>query len=223
MSGFAVCTLAVLGVIGVMVVRLDRMPVTTTEAPAALSRTHFAPQTLADTTAGLSYDLLSSPWREGCPKALSTREFSWTGGESAVAGSVQASGSKSTWYGDACSGLLPQQFSHESLDAAATGLADAIDPAFYGALRHQRTVQRSTSTLVGGHKAWLVEFVVRYPGQHLAWSSELGAVVVVSDAGKQGAGKQGAGKHGQVAAMFYVSVPSNLGTAKVGALLSSLR
>jgi hypothetical protein len=224
MSGFAVCTLAVLGVIGAMVVRLDRMHVTTTEKPAALSRTHFAPQTLADTTAGLSYDLLSSPWREGCPKALSTREFSWTAGEGAVAGSVntgsvnkssvnKSSGAKTDWYGNACSGLLPRQFSHQSLDTAATGLADAIDPAFYGALRHERTVQRSTSTRVGGHEAWLVEFVVRYPGQHLAWSSELGAVVVVSNTGQ----------NGRAPSMFYVSVPSNLGTAKVGALLSSLR
>jgi hypothetical protein len=31
------------------------------------------------------------------------------------------------------------------------------------------------------------------------------------------------GKNGRAPAMFYVSVPGNLGTAKVGALLSSLR
>jgi hypothetical protein len=213
MSGFAVCTLAVLGVIAVMILRLDKLPTTTTETPAALSRTHFAGQVLTDTSAGLSYGLLSSPWRKGCPKGLSTPEFSWTAGEGAAAGNVQANGVKTAWYGNACSGLLPRQFRNESLDKAATGLASAIDPAFYGALRHERTVQRSAATRVGGRQAWLVEFAVRYPGQHLPWSSELGAVVVVSNAGK----------NGREPAMFYVSVPSNLGTAKVGALLSSLR
>jgi hypothetical protein len=42
-------------------------------------------------------------------------------------------------------------------------------------------------------------------GQHLAWSSELAGVVVTGNA------------------VFYVSVPDNLGTRTVATLLSSLR
>jgi hypothetical protein len=47
--------------------------------------------------------------------------------------------------------------------------------------------------------------------QGLAWSSEAGAVVVAD----RGAGRP--------PAIFYVSVPSNLGTSAVSTLISSLR
>ena len=68
--------------------------------------------------------------------------------------------------------------------------------------------------LVGGHQAWLVTFLVTYPdaaSEGLAWTSEAGAVVLV-DRGP-----------GRTPAMFYVSVPDNLGTSDVATLVSSLQ
>ena len=67
---------------------------------------------------------------------------------------------------------------------------------------------------VSGHPAWMVTFLMTYPdaaSEGLAWTSEAGAVVVVD---------RGAG---QAPAVFYASVPSNLGTSDVAALVSSLR
>jgi hypothetical protein len=68
--------------------------------------------------------------------------------------------------------------------------------------------------LVSGHQAWIVTFLMAYPdaaSEGLAWTSEAGAVVVV-DRGT-----------GQAPALFYASVPSNLGTSDVATLVSSLQ
>jgi hypothetical protein len=93
-------------------------------------------------------------------------------------------------------------------------MPDAMDPAYHTGLQHYRTVQDSSAMLVSGHQAWEVTFQMTYPdavGQGLAFSSEAGAVVVVD---------RGAG---QVPAVFYASVPSNLGTSDVRTLVGSLR
>src|SRR5271154_2997673 len=59
---------------------------------------------VTDGSSGLSYQLLSSPWRPGCPATLNTPVFSWSTGENAVAGQVVIDGSTIDWHGDACSG-----------------------------------------------------------------------------------------------------------------------
>jgi hypothetical protein len=67
---------------------------------------------------------------------------------------------------------------------------------------------------VSEHQAWMVKFLMSYPdaaGEGLNWSTELGAVVVVD---------RGAG---DAPAVFYVSMPANLGTANVTVLINSLR
>ena len=64
----------------------------------------------ADSASGLSYALLSAPWRQGCPGILDTAMFSWTAGENAVAGRVNISGTVIDWHGNACSGRLQQAF-----------------------------------------------------------------------------------------------------------------
>ncbi len=94
------------------------------------------------------------------------------------------------------------------------GVADAVDPAYYSGLQHDRTIESSSSMLVSGHQAWVVTFLMTYPdaaSEGLAWTSEAGAVVVVD---------RGAG---QAPAVFYASVPSNLGTSDVATLVSSLQ
>ncbi len=172
---------------------------------------------VTDSSSGLSYRLLSSPWRRGCPHALDTPMFSWSAGESAIAGPAFVPGSAADWYGNACSGVLQQQFQYSSaadLEPIAMSLADALDLAYYSGLPHYLTVVDSSGMQVSGHQAWVVTFLMSYPAassEGLAWTSEAGAVVLVD---------RGAG---QAPALFYVSVPSNLGTSAVGILLRSLR
>jgi hypothetical protein len=168
---------------------------------------------ITDADSGLSYRLLSSPWRRGCLHTLNTPMFSWSAGERAVAESTPGI----DWYGDACSGLLQQQFQYAGpadLQPVAMGVADAVDQAYYSAVQHYRMLEGSFAIHVSGHAAWEVTFLMTYPdaaGQGLAFSSEAGAVVVV-DRGV-----------GQVPAVFYASVPSNLGRSNMRTLIHSLR
>ena len=172
---------------------------------------------VTDASSGLSYQLLPSPWRQGCPATLNTPMFSWSAGENAVAGQVVIGGSTIDWHGNACSGELQQQFQYSGaadLETTATSLVGALDPAYYTGLVHSRTIEASSAMQVSGHQAWTVQFLMTYPdatSEGLNWTSELGAVVVVD---------RGAG---EAPAVFYVSVPTNLGTANVTVLTNSLR
>ena len=237
LSLLTVVTTAVVAVVVVMVRDMARTP--TAASPAALAGTarpvsgstpsgpaqHGASAQPAspvshplvtDTSDGLSYRLLPSPWRPGCPSVLDTPMFSWSAGEQAVAGQVSIGGSTINWHGLACSGQLEQQFQYSGpadLEPTAVGLVGALDPAYYSGLQHYRTLEASYPTQVSGHPAWVVRFLMTYPdaaGEGLAWTSEAGAVMLVD---------RGAG---QAPAIFYVSVPSNLGTSSVSLLVSSL-
>jgi len=184
---------------------------------ATASPSPSASAQVRDASSGLSYQLLSSPWQRGCPGVLDTPMFSWTAGEHAVAGRVSVGGTTIDWHGNACSGQLGQQFAYSGpadLEPVTIGLADAVEPAYYSGLRHHRTIESSSAMQVSWHPAWVVTFLMTYPdaaAEGLAWTSEAGAVVVVD---------RGAG---QAPAVFYASVPSNLGTSDVAALVSSLR
>ena len=172
---------------------------------------------VTDSSSGLSYQLLSSPWQDGCPSILNTPVFAWTAGEHAVAGQVTIGGSSFDWHGNACSGQLQQQFGYSGsadLEPTAMSLVGALDPAYYTGLQHDRTIEASSAMQVSGHPGWMVRFLMNYPAaasEGLAWNSELAAVVVVD---------RGAGR---TPAVFYVSVPGNLGTQNVTVLLGSLR
>jgi hypothetical protein len=221
-------TTAALVVIAMLVRDISKVP--TAARPAALSavaRHPVAPRSshqhvvshpqVTDTAAGISYRLLSSPWHQGCPSDLNTPMFNWRAGENAVAGHVNIGGSLIDWHGLACSGQLQQQFAYGGpvdLEPTAMSLVGALDPAYYGGVPHSRTIEDSSAMQVGGHQAWIIKFGMTYPNgasQGLTWSSELGAVVVV-DRGAL-----------QAPAVFYVSVPANLGTQNVTTLIDSLR
>ena len=125
-------TTAVLAVIALFIMHISKVP--TKIRPAALSasaRTVSHPNASAtahrakpsrhtrhtvtypqviDASAGLSYRMLGSPWRLGCPSDLNTSAFDWTAGENTVAGHVSIGGSVIDWHGLACSGQLQQQF-----------------------------------------------------------------------------------------------------------------
>ena len=180
------------------------------------SRTAVTYPQVGDVTSGLSYRQLGSPWQQGCPSDLSTPTFVWTAGENTVAGHVTLGGSVIDWHGLACSGPLQPQFGYTgpaSLQAAATSLLNALDPAFYAGVQHSRTTDIDQATRVSGHQAWEIEFTMDYPNgtsQGLTWATERGAVVVV-DRGPT-----------EPAAVFYVSVPAILGVPNVDVLIDSL-
>jgi hypothetical protein len=186
-------------------------------APKASPATAATGPRVTDVSSGLSYRLLSSPWRQGCPATLNTPMFSWSAGENAVAGQIVIGGSTIDWHGNACSGQLQQQFQYSGaadLEPTAISLVGALDPAYYTGLVHDRTIEDSSAMQVSGHQAWMVRFLMNYPDaavEGLNWTSELGAVVVV-DRGT-----------GDAPAVFYISVPANLGTANVTVLIDSLR
>jgi hypothetical protein len=172
---------------------------------------------VTDTTSGLSYRLLASPWGQGCPSDLNTPMLNWSTGENTVAGQVSLGGSIIDWHGLACSGQLQQQFAYAGpadLEPTAMGLLGALDPAYYAGVPHSRTIEESSAMQVSRHQGWIVKFLMTYPdgaSQGLTWSTELGAVVVVD---------RGAS---QAPAVFYVSVPANLGTQNATTLIDSLR
>jgi hypothetical protein len=191
-------------------------------APSAASRRGSPPASgtvreVTDESSGLSYRMLTAPWQRGCPSILHTPMFSWTAGEHALAGQVTIGGTVIDWHGNACSGQLQQQFAFSGpadLEPVTMGLAEAVDPAYYSGLPHHRTVETNSAIQVSGHQAWMVTFLMTYPdaaSEGLAWTSEAGAVVVVD---------RGAGR---APAVFYASVPSNLGIGDVSTLVSSLR
>jgi hypothetical protein len=233
-----VATTAALVVIAVFIMRISKIQTARPAALAASARTVSHGNTpakphkgqshrhhqravrnprLTDASSGLSYRLLGSPWRRGCPSSLNTSQFDWTAGENTVAGHVSIGGSSIAWHGLACSGQLQQAFPYSGqadLEPTAMSLLDALDTAYYTGVQHSRSTVKSTAIQVSGRQAWMVEFHMNYPdgaSQGLSWSSELGAVVVVD---------RGAG---QFPAVFYASVPASLGTLKVVTFLLSLQ
>jgi hypothetical protein len=232
-------TTAVLVVIALFIMHISKVP--TKVRPAALSasaRTVSHPTASAtahrakpaqhtrhavtypqvtDVSSGLSYRMLGTPWRSGCPSSLNTPAFDWTAGENTVAGHVSIGGSVIDWHGLACSGQLQQQFAYggpNDLESTAINLVSALDPTYYAGVQHTRTTEASSATQVSGHQAWKIEFAMNYSdgaSQGLTWRTELGAVVLV-DRGPD-----------QFPAVFYVSVPASLGTQNVATFLSSLR
>src|SRR5262249_36875377 len=107
---------------------------------------------LSDGQSGLSYAQLPAPWQgASCPPPLHAA-FPWTAGEFATAGPVN--GGSLTWYGEACSGPLPQQYGYTSsaqLQTAAVSLAQAFQNAYYSNLNHTVTQEISQPVSVSGH------------------------------------------------------------------------
>ena len=225
-SGLATGTVAALAIIAVVVNALAQSPAPAaalhTKAPATpaaatttppTSASASPPVTLTDGQSGLSYPQLPSPWQPTCPGSLNTG-FTWTAGESAVAG--QVNGGQTTWYGVACSGPLPQQYGYNGVADLANvdnQLVNQFNGAYYGALNHNSQAQVSQPVQVSGHAGWEIKFLITYndpQGQGLSFNDELAAVVVV-DNGSAAPG------------VFYTSVPANLGETNVDTLVSSLQ
>jgi Protein of unknown function (DUF2510) len=168
-----------------------------------------------DSTSGLSYTGLASPWQPDCASDLNTQGFTWTAGESAIAG--QINGGQTTWYGVACSASLPGQYGYNGvadLQNVATNIVQQFNGAYYGVLNHSFQQEVSQPVSVSGHAGWEIEFLMTYPQaqqEGLQWTDEEGAVVV-ADLGAM-----------IPPAVFFVSVPGNLGVTNVDSLVSSLK
>jgi hypothetical protein len=234
-SGLAVGTVIALAVIALVVNRLGQSSATPAAAHSTAASAHPTAQAstpssatpsptpsvtpsdsvLADGQSGLSYTQLAAPWQPDCPSGLNNQAFTWTAGESAVAG--QVNGGQTTWYGAACSGPLPQQYGYNGvadLENTATNLVNTFNGAYYGALQHNFQPQVSQPVQVSGHAGWEIKFGMTYTNaqaQGATWSDEQGAVVV-ADLGP-----------GLAPAVFYVSIPGNLGENNVDTLVSSLQ
>jgi hypothetical protein len=233
MGGLAGGVAVVLAVIALVINSMGQSPAGSTAAqlpttPAAASSSAVATpapspsapataaesgSTVTDGTSGLSYAQLSTPWQSGCPGDLDGQAFTWTAGESAVAG--QINNGQTTWYGAACSGPLPQQYGYNGvadLANVANSLVSTFDGTYYSALPHSRNDIVSQPVLVSGHPGWEIKFLMTYTSpQGLAWTNELGAVVVTDEGA------------GIAPAVFYVSVPGNLNEDNVNTLVSSLQ
>jgi len=170
---------------------------------------------LTDGQAGLSYAQLSAPWQgASCPSSLNNGAFPWTAGESAVAG--QINGGSTTWYGEACSGLVPQQYGYTGtadLQNTTENLAQTFGNAYYGALNHNVNPEQDQPVQVSGHAGWELTYDVSYTNagdQGATWSDEQAAVVVVDTGTDQ-------------PAVFFTSIPQNLDENNVTTLVSSLQ
>src|SRR2546421_539753 len=176
-----VVTSAALAAIAVFIVHISKVPTAALSAAArtvshgtASGTAHRAkpsrhppravtyPQ-VSDASTGLSYRMLGSPWRHGCPSDLNTSAFDWTAGENTVAGHVSLGGSVIDWHGLACSGQLQQQFPYgglADLEQTAIRLVSALDPAYYAGVQHTRATEESSAIRVSGHRAWKIEFAM---------------------------------------------------------------
>ena len=228
-GGLAGGTAIALAVIALVVNNLGRSPApTAATSPAAHAAHTTAPaptpsptasaspsgSVLADGQSGMSYAQLPS-WQPNCPSGLNNQQFTWTAGESAIAG--QVNGGQTTWYGVACSGPLPQQYGYNGvadLENTATNLVNTFNGDYYGALQHNFQQQVSQPVQVSGHAGWEIKFLMTYTnaqGQGLSWNDEQGTVVV-ADLGT-----------GVAPAVFYASIPGNLNEGNVDTLVSSLQ
>src|SRR5579875_4205106 len=233
MGGLAAGTAVALGVIALVVSSLGKSPAAPAAAPppaAPAAHTSTPPPSptpsatpsatapgsvLTDGQSGLSYTQLAAPWQPNCPGGLNGGGFTWTAGESAVAG--QAGGGQTTWYGVACSGPLPQQYGYTGvadLENVTANIVNTLNGGYYSAFQHSFQQQVSQPVQVSGHAGWEIKFLITYTdpqGQGLSWSDELGAVVV-TDLGS-----------GVAPAVFYTSITGNLGENNVESLVSSLQ
>jgi hypothetical protein len=194
-------------------------PATPTQSPSPTASpsptTTATGSLLTDGQAGLSYAQLAAPWQgASCPSTLDNGSFPWTAGESAVAG--QINGGSATWYGEACSGLLPQQYGYSgvaNLQSAAENLAQTFGNAYYSSLDHTVNPEADQPLQVSGHAGWEVTYDVAYTNaaaQGASWTDEQAAVVVVDTGTDQ-------------PAVFFTSIPQNLIEDNVATLVSSLQ
>jgi hypothetical protein len=194
-------------------VAASKPPATTTPSPTPSATPSGS--VIDDTTSGLSYTSLSSPWTPNCASTLNTQGFTWTTGQSAVAG--QINGGQTTWYGVACASPLPNQYGYNGvgdLQNVATNIVNAFANSYYSPIQHGFQQEVSEPVNISGHAGWEIKYLMTYTNaqaQGLQWTTEEGAVVVADNGSTI------------PPAVFFVSIPANLGVNNVDSLVSSLQ
>lgn len=194
-------------------VAASKPPASTTPSPTPSATASGS--VIDDTTSGLSYTSLPSPWTPNCASTLNTQGFTWTTGQSAVAG--QINGGQTTWYGVACASPLPNQYGYNGvgdLQNVATNIVNAFANSYYGPIQHGFQQEVSQPVNISGHAGWEIKYLLTYTNaqaQGLQWTTEEGAVVVADNGSTI------------PPAVFFVSIPANLGVNNVDSLVSSLQ
>jgi hypothetical protein len=175
---------------------------------------------LGDSTSGLNYDQLPAPWAAGCPATLTSlpQIMTWSAGESASDGTVNAGGTPTPWYSNACSGPLPAQYGYtgspEGLQNVANALANAFNAAYFTAAPHSYQPGATQPVTISGHPGWELQFTETFtaPPPGMTWTSEQ-ATVVVTDP-----------QNGAPPAVFYAAIPATApgDPAQLNTLVSSL-
>jgi hypothetical protein len=182
--------------------------------PTATASPASTASVLTDGQADLSYTQLSSPWQgPSCAPSLNNGAFAWTAGEYAVAGQVDSGAT--TWYGEACSGLLPTSYGYSGTNQLQTiteNLAQTFQNAYYGSLSHNVNQEDDQQASVDGHQAWEYTYDVVYTDQTQGetWSDEQAAVLVVDNGTAQ-------------PSVFFTSIPASLNESNGLALVQSLQ
>jgi hypothetical protein len=196
-------------------VAASKPPASPAQTPSPTPSATSSGSVIDDTTSGLSYTSLPSPWVPNCPGTLNTQGFTWTTGQSAVAG--QINGGQTAWYGVACASPLPQQYGYNGvtdLQNVATNIVNGFANSYYGPLQHGFQQQVSQPVNISGHAGWEIKYLITYTAaqsQGLQWTDEEGAVVVADNGATI------------PPAVFFVSIPGNLGVNNVDSLVSSLQ
>ncbi|WP_170223198.1 DUF2510 domain-containing protein [Nonomuraea turkmeniaca] len=172
---------------------------------------------ITDPQAGVSYQVPEGwtvPERINSPTPSPTQQL-YTAGAQAV--SQEDFVEDDDWIGNVYSGLLNELYPY----SGASGLGDTAKAVFvdfstkYYGPPHESKIVADKAMKVGDRDAWLLQFELDFTKvseeKGYKWKKENGAIVLVD----RGSGER--------PAIFYVSVPDNLGTDVVGKVLSSLK
>lgn len=171
---------------------------------------------VTDPLAGLSYSVPEGWTVPDVSEVTSTdpTQQSWSSGVQKVA--QEKYQDESDWIGNIYTGRLNDLFPYEGKQSLGlTAKAVYVDFGKYYQLQHTTKILQDKAIKVGGKDAWLLQFQLDFSKiskqKGYKWNKENGAIVLM-DRGE-----------GERPALFYLSVPDNLGTNVAAQVLSSLK
>ncbi|MEW9551304.1 DUF2510 domain-containing protein [Nonomuraea sp. NPDC050783] len=173
---------------------------------------------IADAKSGVSFEVPAG-WKvpeQINPDNLPPNVQRWTSSVEAVS-QEDFDGKGGRWVGNVSTGVLNEIYPYTGATALRTS-AQAVFMDFstrFYSVAHESKVVADKAMKVGDRDAWLLQFELDFTKASkengYKWKKENGAIVLVDRGG------------GERPAIFYVSVPDNLGTDVVGKVLGSLK
>ncbi|MFI6598175.1 DUF2510 domain-containing protein [Nonomuraea sp. NPDC050536] len=192
----------------------------TQEPPPSTSVPQQLPQPqdgrITDPVAGLSY-APPSGWQVPDIADVNGTDPQAQAWSSAVQQTAQAKyNGKSDWIGNVYTGVLNDLFPYgSSQDLQNLTGTVFIDFQKYYDIQHTQKIVQSKAIKIGDKDAWVLQFKLDFSAESkkkgYKWNTENGAIVLM-DRGE-----------GERPAIFYMSVPDNLGTNVVEQVLASLK